>query len=205
MLAGPPATEPRAIVKRVRYFLSRRIPDAESIVLVESGSRGLLEQVLPKVRDTWGAEVRIDLVTCYAKVPQGFQQPGSRIYRVSDYRGREGRGRLYRELAQNRYSLMGIVCSGEPIMTKWKWMLACRVPAKIFIINENADFFWMDRGHFALMRELVFLRSGLAGMGAVRTVARIFSFPFTLVYLLLYATTVHTRRALRLRSLSGKS
>jgi hypothetical protein len=34
-------------------------------------------------------------------------------------------------------------------------------------------------------------------MGAVRTLARTFSFPFTLAYLLLYATIVHTRRALR--------
>jgi hypothetical protein len=186
-----------ATIKLVRYFLSRRIPEAESIVLVESGSRGLLEQVLPKLKDSWGAEVPIDLVTCYAKAPRGFQQPGTRIYRVSDYRGRAGRRKLYRELAQNRYALLGIVCSGEPIMTKWKWALALRVRAKIFIINENADYFWLDRGHLRLLRELVFLRSGLAGAGAVRTLARIFSFPFTLLYLLLYATTVHTRRALR--------
>jgi hypothetical protein len=183
----------------VRYYLSRRIPDAESIVLVESGSRGLLEQLTPKLKETWG-EIPIDLVTCYAKVPQGFEQSGTRIYRVSDYRGREGRRKLYNQLAQNRYSLMGIVCSGEPIMMKWKWALAFHTRAKIFIVNENADYFWLDRGHLALMRELVFLRSGLAGMGAVRTLARMFSFPFTLLYLLLYATAVHTRRTLRMRS-----
>jgi hypothetical protein len=32
----------------------------------------------------------------------------------------------------------------------------------------------------------------------VRTLARALSFPFTLMYLLLYATVVHARRALRL-------
>jgi hypothetical protein len=92
---------------------------------------------------------------------------------------------------------MGIICSGEPIMAKWKAALALRLPAKIFVINENGDYFWVDWGHWAAIREFVLLRSGLAGAGAVRTVARIVCFPFTFLYLLLYATTVHTRRAWR--------
>jgi len=50
-----------------------------------------------------------------------------------------------------------------------------------------------------VIRQFVLLRSGLAGAGAVRTLARLFLFPFTLLYLLLYATTVHARRALRNR------
>ena len=164
--------------------------------MVESGSRGLLEGLMPHLRDTWG-EVPIDLVTCFSKLPQGFSEETTRVYRVNEYRGREGRGRLYRELARNGYSLMGIICSGEPIMAKWKWALALRLPVKIFIINENGDYFWLDRGHLGPIREIVFFRSGLAGAGAVRTLAGIFFFPFTFVYLVLYATTVHARRALR--------
>ena len=39
--------------------------------------------------------------------------------------------------------------------------------------------------------------AGFAGSGAVRTLVRLISFPFTLLYLLLYATFVHSRRALR--------
>jgi hypothetical protein len=181
----------------VRYFLSRRIPPADAILLVESGSRGLLEKVIPGLRASWGNEVFIDLVTCYSKLPQGFDPAATRVYRVMDYRGREGRGKLYRELAQNRYGLIGIVCSGEPIMTKWKWALAFRISAKVFIINENGDYFWLDRGHLDPIRQFVLLRAGLAGTGAVRTLARVVSFPFTLAYLLLYAAAIHTRRALR--------
>ena len=49
------------------------------------------------------------------------------------------------------FAALGILCSGEPIMTKWKWWLAAKVPAKIFIINENADYFWLDR---ARLRQL---------------------------------------------------
>jgi succinate dehydrogenase/fumarate reductase cytochrome b subunit len=72
------------------------------------------------------------------------------------------------------------------------------VPAKVFIINENADYFWLDRKHLKIIREFAFSRAGLAGSGAVRTLARVFSFPFALCYLLLYAAVVHARRGLRL-------
>ena len=164
---------------------------------MESGTRGLVEGLIGGLRQSWGSEIFIDLVTCYATPPRGFQSDHTRIYRVSGYRGREGRGKLYRELAQNRYSLLGIVCSGEPLMTKWKWVLALRIPAKIFIINENGDYFWLDRLHLSALRQFVLFRSGLAGAGAVRTLVRLVSFPFALVYLLLYATTAHARRALR--------
>jgi len=187
----------------MRYFLSRHLPDAESVLLIESGARGLVEQLLPGLRATWCEGVPIDLVTCYAKTPQAFGPPGARVYRVTDYRGRGGRRRLYGELDKNRYTHIGIVCSGEPIMMKWKWALALRLRAKVFIINENADYFWLDRAHIAPMRELVFFRSGLAGVGAVRMLARMFSFPFTLAYLLLYASIVHARRSLRARPLKG--
>jgi hypothetical protein len=183
----------------VRYFLTGRQPPEGAILLVESGSRGLLEKVIPGLRAGWGADTWIDLVTCYASLPKSFHAENTRVYRVGDYRGREGRGRLYRELAANRYSLVGIVCSGEPVMTKWKWAVALRVPAKVFVINENGDYFWLDRMHLGIIREFVLMRAGLAGAGAVRTMARAASFPITLLYLLLYATAVHVRRALRRR------
>ena len=180
----------------MRYLLTGRQPAASAILLVESGTRGILEKMLPPLRQSWGKDVTIDLVSCFATLPQGFP-PETRLYRVADYRGSEGRGRLYRELAANRYSHIGVVCSAEPLMTKWKWMLAARLPAKVFVINENADYFWLDRTHYWNIWSFVLLRTGLAGSGAVRILARVFSFPFTFLYLLLYAATVHSRRALR--------
>jgi hypothetical protein len=181
----------------VRYFFTGRLPEANAILLVESGSRGLVEGVIPGLRHTFGNEIFIDLVTCYSSLPAGFDPARTRVYRVSDFRGRTGRGRLYRELAANRYALMGIICSGEVVLNKWKWMLGARVPAKIFVINENGDYFWLDRMHLGPIRQFVLYRSGLAGAGAVRTLVRLICFPFTLLYLLLYATAVHARRALR--------
>ena len=183
----------------MRYVLTRRLPAATSILLVESGSRYLFESVIAGIRGTWGNEIFVDLVTPYPGLPEGFSAHNTRVYRVTDYRGRDGRRRLYRELARNRYSILGIICSGEPIMTKWKWALALRIPAKIFVLNENGDYFWVDRGHWGPIRQFVLFRAGLAGAGAVRTVARLLLFPFTLLFLLLYATAVHARRAWRVR------
>jgi len=125
------------IFKLVRYFLTGRLPEVRSILLVESGSRGLLEGLITGLRQSWGDQIPIDLVTCYGSLPKGFEPHNTRVYRVGDYRGRAARGRLYRELAGNRYGLVGIICSGEIVMAKWKWVLALRAPAKLFIINET--------------------------------------------------------------------
>jgi hypothetical protein len=181
----------------VRYLLTRRLPVPESILLIESGSRYLWESTIAGIRGTWGDRIFIDLVTPFPGLPEGFAPHNTRVYRVTDYRGSEGRQRLFHELAQNRYSIVGMICSGEPLMTKWKWALALKLPAKVFILNENGDYFWLDRFHLPQIRGFVLFRAGLAGAGAVRTLARLALFPFTLLYLLLYASAVHARRALR--------
>jgi len=183
--------------KKVRYFVTGRLPRVNSILLVESGSRGLLEGVIPGLRRTYGDDIYIDLVTCYASLPAGFLPERTRVYRITEYRGRHARRRLYRELAANRYSLMGMICSGEVVMAKWKWVLALRSAAKIFVINENGDYFWLDRMHLGTIWRFILFRSGLGGTGAVRTLVRLVSFPFALLYLLLYAGVMHARRALR--------
>jgi hypothetical protein len=181
----------------MRYFLSARIPEPNAILLVESGSRSIVESLIPGLRHTWGEDVPIDLVSCYAMLPGGFDAASTRVFRVGDYRGRKARAELYSKLTANQYALVGIVCSGEPLMTKWKWVLALRLRAKVFVINENGDYFWLDRNHLKPIRQIVLLRSGLAGAGAVRTLARVFLFPLSFLYLLLYASIVHARRALR--------
>src|ERR1039457_7319200 len=88
--------------------------------------------------------------------------------------------------------------SGEPILMKWKWVLALGLPAKVFVINENCDYFWLDRKHLSAVRQFAIARAGMAGTGAVRTPARLIAFPFTLAWLVLYAAAVHARRLLRL-------
>lgn len=187
----------------MRYFFRRRIPDPERVLLVESGSRTISERLLPLLRRNHGSRFAIDLVTCFPGLPDGFP-PEMTVYRVSDYAGRAGRKRLYRELRARRYSLLGIFCSAEPIMNKWKWALVAQVPAKVFVINENADYFWLDYSHWRTIARLALLRTGLSGAGSLRTLVRLALFPFTLAALLLYAAFVHTRRALRLLAHSSR-
>lgn len=180
----------------MRYFLSKSVPPFSRVLLVESGSRDLYEELLGGLYDHH-PQMKADLVTCYAGVPKNFRTDCGQVYRVTDFPNGRSRKRLYKELAANRYSIVGIICSAEPIMTKWKWMLAARLPGKVFVLNENGDYFWLDRGHLSAIRHFVLFRAGLTGAGAVRTIARLVLFPFTLLYLILYAGSVHLRRKLR--------
>jgi hypothetical protein len=180
----------------LRYFLRRGIPPFTRVLLVESGRRDLFEDLLPGMYRTH-PNMTADLITCYAGLPQNFQPDRGGVYRVTDYPGRRARKKLYSLLAANHYAVVGIICSAEPIMAKWKWVLAARLPGKVFILNENGDYFWVDRGHLSNIRHFILFRAGLTGAGAVRTLARLALFPFTLIYLILYAATIHLRRKLR--------
>ncbi len=121
-------TPQKSYSRVVRYFFRRSEPPVSRILLVESGSRHLIERALPGLRRNYGEPVSIDLVTCYTGAPEGIQT----VHRVADHRGAAGRRKLYRALAANGYSILGMVCSAEPIMTKWKWSLAARLPAESF-------------------------------------------------------------------------
>lgn len=174
----------------MRYFLRRRVPPSSRILLVESGSRRITQIVIPHLRTHFGDGMAIDVVTCFPEPPAGAAE----IFSVNDYRGR--RMSLVRELRGRGYAVAAIICSGEVILNKWKWGLVAAVPAKFLVINENGDYFWLDRAHWPAIRQFVKHRAGLANAGIVRGAARVFIFPFTLSYLLLYAAAVHLRRAL---------
>ena len=181
----------------MRHFFSRFEPPFRRVLLVESGSRGLYEDLIPGIYETY-PQVDVDLVTCYAGAPEGLRE-SARIYRVSSYPNAGARKQLYRELRARNYDVVGIICSDEPIMTKWKWALAHKIPAKVFVVNENGDRFWLDRHHWQTIRHFAAYRAGLGGADAAGTIARLLLFPFTLAYLLTFAAVVHARRQVRLR------
>lgn len=178
----------------MRRFLSRATPDFNRILFIESGSRHLIEHVIRLLRAHVPEPLEMGLVTCFGGVPQGFE---GEVFRIGDYPGRGGRKRLYRELGERRYPIACIICSGEPIMMKWKWALGARVPAKILVLNENGDYFWLDRGHWRMALHFVLYRAGLTGAAAIPALARLVFFPVTLCSLMLYAACVHLRRKLR--------
>ena len=175
----------------MRYFFRRAHPVFTRVLLVESGARALYDDLIPSLFKIYGEQLEVDLLTCFAGVPKGFR---GTVYRVADYSGPAGRKRLLGELSARNYPILGIICSGVPIMTKWKWMLAARVRAKVFVLNENADYLWLDWAHWRVILHFVLFRAGLTGAAAIPTIARLLFFPVTLSYLLLYAAFVHLRR-----------
>lgn len=180
----------------MRYFFTRRTPPFTRVLLIESGSRRLFDSFIPSLYQFYEG-VEIDLVTCFAGVPEGFH---GKTYPVADYQGRAGRKRLYAELRERGYPIIGMICSGETIMTKWKWALAAHVPAKVFALNENGDYFWVDWAHWRIMLHFALFRAGLTGAAAIPTIARLVFFPVSLSYLLVYAGIIHLRRSLRMNS-----
>lgn len=180
----------------MRYFLSRREPPPTRVLLIESGSRSLIEGLLPHLRTSWACDMPIDLVTCYGGLSVGFG-PETVVYRVTDYGAPDGHKELVRQLRARDYAYVGVICSGEPIMTKWKWLIALRVPAKVFIINENGDYFWVHREQARAIRQFSLVRLGLSGEGSIRTMGRLLIFPFSLLYLLMYAFAAHSGRTIR--------
>jgi hypothetical protein len=178
----------------LRYFFRRYIPPFTRVLLVESGSRGAFDTLVPLLYQIYGEAMELDLLTCHPATPIGFR---GCVYRVEDYSDPAARRRFFRELASRDYAALGILCSGEPIMTKWKWALAARLPAKVFVINEFAGFLWLDWGQSRNLAAFARVRLGLSGAAATPAIGRLLLFPFSLVYLLLFAAIVHTKRRIR--------
>ncbi len=181
----------------MRYFLTRKHPPTSRVLLVESGPRHVLERLLPALDRNYGRLEQIDLLTCHSGAPRGFDPQRGRIYRVQDFRGGRARRRLFQELRSRRPDICGLLCAGVPIMTPWKWLAAWYAPSKVFLINENSDYFWLDRGHWRIVWRFILIRAGLSGGNALTHVGGLLLLPFTFTYLLLYAAQVHFRRWLR--------
>ena len=70
--------------------------------------------------------------------------------------------------------------------------------SKILLINENGDFFWLDRPNLPTLRQFVGARLGMNGEGMLRGVCRVVSFPFVLAFLMLAGAFTYLMRWTRL-------
>ena len=179
----------------MRYFWKvHEFPEMGPVLLVESGTRELLEKAIPTVRAFWeGRTPPIDVFTCFSGVPEGIGDDGQ-IYRVADYPGPE-RKKLLREFKNKGYAVMGVVCSDEPILNTWKWLIMLGVPAKLLVINESGDCFWFDRENWSAIRNFVASRSGITGATVLRSILQTAVLPLTFIWLLFFAAGAHTVRA----------
>ena len=120
------------------------------------------------------------------------------VFRASDYPAGLDKMRLLFSLARRRWRVLAILCTGEPLLWRWKLLALAIFPSKVLIANENADFFWLDWTHRRNLRQLLAVRWGVNRDEIAATLLRALLFPFTLVFLLLTALYLYTRRWRRL-------
>ena len=212
----------------MRWFFSQSAPAVDRLLFVESGPRNVAEAVLPRIRKLLGDDVPIDLLTCLRTNPKGLKNSGlgngglnnyglnndhgaglntaqrqdtrpPKVWCVTDCPDTDSRWELLWRIRCERHAVTAIICSGSPIMMAWKMATLILLPSKFLIINENADFFWLDRSQLSALTNLLTQRAGLQQDLVVRIIGRAILFPLTLVYLLGFAAFVHGRRLLRMR------
>lgn len=180
----------------MRFLLSRRTPPLDRILLIESGQRHVSERFLQHLYQDRQAR-QVDLLSCYTDAPLGFDSTRGRVFFTHQATTNSARNDFLRDLARRQYSAVCLLCTGDPIMTKWKWMAAARVPSKVLIVNENIDYYWLDIHHWRSAKAMVRHRMGLHGTGPLHMVGQAVAFPITLAILLAFAAGVHAKRLLR--------
>jgi hypothetical protein len=183
------------VASQFRRFWSLYTPVFRRILLIESGSRSITEKWLGWVRSEY-PHASIDLFTCFDGKPESFKNNDGAIFMTQDYSTKDARRALAAEFQGNGYDLIAVLCSNEPVMTRWKWYIALSVPSKIMVVNENADWFWLDRGRLSTIRQFISARLGLSGAGAARLPMQLIALPFSLAYATAATLYFHLRRRL---------
>jgi hypothetical protein len=177
-------------------FISKWTPLFYRVLVVESGARSVTEHLLQELYARTELE-RLDVFTCYGTAPPYFDPLKGHIFETHRVQGVHARKKFLADLRSTRYSAICILCTGVSVMTKWKWMTAALVPAKILLVNENGDTFWLDRGHIRYVKGMIRERLRLNQISPLRVLQELLLFPFTLAILLAFAVKTHARRLLR--------
>jgi hypothetical protein len=179
----------------MRFFLRSRIPAPGRVLLVESGSRAVLEKAWERMRAIFPG-ARYDLCTCFAGEPQ----PGGLecVFRVTGAARAGGKRKMLLAVCRRRPAIAALLFTGEPILLRWKLALLLLLPSKVLVVNENGDFFWLDWSNRRVMAQFLASRAGLNGFRLLRSTCRALVFPFVLLFLLVNALVAYTRRWLRL-------
>ena len=198
----------RAWGKRPRHrFLTRAQPNFDSILLIESGPRRVTEEILLYFYTVKTAR-RVDILTCYDTPPAGFDFDRGTVHSVHHEDARRNRSEFLRTLASGPYTAVSLLCTGSPILEKWKWMLAFRSSAKLIVVNEEANYFSLDIWNLKTARLMLLKRlnpfadyssAGLLTSLTANLAGLLFA-PFTVTYLLFYTAVLHVRRWLRARN-----
>lgn len=179
----------------MKWFLSGRAPHATKILLVESGSRHLLERAAAEMSRHFPT-AKFDLCTCYTGVLEAVAV--DQVWRVNEVRSFGAKLSMARAVIRTRPPIAALLFSGEPVMFNWKMLLLAALPSKIIVINEHGDFFWLDRKNLALLRSFVGARLGVGGDAFLRAVSQVLVFPFVFLFLVFYTLVTYLARWTRL-------
>jgi hypothetical protein len=186
-------------------FLRRAQPSFDHILLIESGQRRVVEQILPYLYGEKNAR-RVDLLTCYSGSPSTFDANRGTVFSVHDPEARRNRRAFIRKLSGGSYDLVALLCTGSPILEKWKWTIALLTPARLILVNESAKYFGLDIWNLRTARLMLFKRLNPfadADMGSfaetvITSLIDLLLTPFVVGYLLLTTAVIHLCRLFRM-------
>lgn len=178
----------------MKYFFRRKFPGAADVLLIESGSPEVARRALGKIREHF-PDARYHLLTCWPDPPTGLYRS---VFRAADYPTGWEKLRLLLSLARRKWRVLVILCTGEPVLWRWKMLAVALFPSKVLIVNENADFFWVDWTHRRHVRQFLAVRWGVNRDEITATALRALVFPLTLLFLILTALYLYARRWRRL-------
>ena len=178
----------------MKYFFRRKIPATTDILIIESGSPAVARRALERIRKHF-PEARYHLCTCQPDAPSASY---TSVFRAADYPTVWKKLGLLYSFCRPGWNILAILCTGEPILLRWKLMALAMLPAKVLVVNEHSDFFWLDWENRRTLRQLASIRWGVNLEEFFATLLRLLVFPFTLLLLLVTAGLLYLRRAWRL-------
>ncbi len=174
-------------------LFSRRRPPFQRVLLIESGSRLAANQFLQYVYE-FNPTSQVDVLTCFDTPPEAFQRRRGQTFNVTDPAIAGNRQQFLRSVAFTPYDVVAMLHTGSGTLRKWKWAIALLTRAKIALIPEDRGFAFVDYGRLQFHVNVPRLRR--EQVNHLRLTGEVLLMPFVVLYLLLYAGSVHFRRLL---------
>jgi hypothetical protein len=178
-------------------FLARAQPSFERLLLIESGPREAGEKAL---RYFYAAKhtAQIDVLTCYSTPPAAFDPARGALLSVHDREVVENRTRFIGKLARTPYTVVAILCTGSPILERWKWAIALKTSARLIAVNEEANYFTVDVWNIGSAKLMLQRRLDIT-QATFTALLQWLAAPFAIGYLALCTAVIHFRRWTRIR------
>lgn len=180
----------------MRWFLRKKVPPIERMLLIESGPRSDALDLIPQLRASVCGAAPLDLFTCLPDDPDGLGA-SARRWRSFNAATHTERWRMLLELRRQRHAAATVLCSNSPLLALWKVALVLLLPAKILVVDKEQGQFWLDIAHWRQAARLAVSRSGVRNPEFLRAVANVAFLPIGLCILLAFAAKVHLAKLMR--------